>query len=72
MVEGVKIWNDDQNAGMVSLDGGQYLVVSWYKSRGATEGMWIVYGDQIHPISLEGAESILEMKPQSDPEAKAE
>lgn len=53
------VYNDDQNAALVSLINGIYMVLSWYKSRGATEGIWLFREGGLHPINLIEAESIL-------------
>jgi hypothetical protein len=51
--------NSDQNAAMVALTGGVYMVISWYKNRGGTEGIWLFREGMIHPIHIEEAEMLL-------------
>lgn len=53
-------WSDDQNCLMFPLEG-EFLILSWYKHRGRTEGAWIVGSDKIRTLTLEEAEQIIEL-----------
>lgn len=52
---GSEVWSDDQWLGTLAV-GGKFLVLSWYKRRGRTEGAWLVDAGEIRPISLADAE----------------
>lgn len=53
------VWNEDCNCAVLPVfDCGEYLVLSWYKSRGRTDGAWIVSEDKMTPLTLEEAEVI--------------
>lgn len=55
------IWNEDQYCAIKPvLDCGEFLLVSWYKRRGRTDGIWIVKDDKIEPITLDIAIEILD------------
>ena len=58
IVEGNVNWSEDQSLGVKCLDG-TFMVVSWYKSRGRVEGIWIVDGQEKREITLCEAENIL-------------
>jgi len=49
---------DDQSLLVFPLEG-EFLILSWYKNRGRTDGAWTLYSDLIEPLSLEAAERIL-------------
>lgn len=58
------LWSDDQNLASIPVKplDGDFIVLSWYKRRGATEGAWIVSGCTIKPLTLDVALSTLEVK----------
>lgn len=62
------VWNDDQWAGLVPIDytegGGFHLLLTWYKSRGRTEGAWVVADGAVRPLTLADAEAWLAKHPQ--------
>lgn len=39
-----EVWSDDQHCTVVSLNGARFVVLSYYKNRGRTEGAWIIDG----------------------------
>jgi len=49
---------DDQSLLVFPLEG-EFLILSWYKNRGRTDGAWTLYSDLIEPLSLEAAERVL-------------
>jgi len=56
------VYNEDQNACILAIpDSCQHLALSWYKSRGKTEGAWIIKSDCTppEPLTLAIAENIL-------------
>lgn len=54
------LWNEDQNACLVSTGEGTYILLSWYKNRGRTEGAWSFYGESAPELlTLELAEALL-------------
>ena len=49
-------WNEDQFIGTIPIiEDGTFVVLSWYKSRGRTEGAWFVDETEMTPLSLEQA-----------------
>jgi len=55
-----KFYSNDQYCGVIDLDEcGKFLILSWYKSRGRTEGAWVVDQSSISPITLKEAEELL-------------
>ena len=60
LTDDTRFYNNDQYCGIVDLDGfGKFLILSWYKSRGRTEGAWVVDQALISPITLKEAEELL-------------
>ena len=55
------IYNNDQNLASIPLSLGRFLIISWYKRRGRTEGMWVVDGTEIKLPDILLAESLVEM-----------
>jgi hypothetical protein len=50
----------DQYAVLMEADGDPaFLLLSWYKSRGRTEGAWVIEGADIHPLTLGEAERFI-------------
>ncbi len=56
------VWSEDQHAAILPWDG-SFIVLSWYKRRGRTEGIWLLHGYAISPLTLEQAESYLGAAP---------
>lgn len=50
---------NDQSAALLADDSGQYIVMSWYKNRGRTEGAWLMSETTIEPLTLKDAERFL-------------
>jgi len=50
---------DDQSLLVFPLEG-EFIILSWYKNRGRTDGAWMLYSDLIEPLSLEAAERFLQ------------
>lgn len=40
-------------------DGGMFLILSWYKNLGATEGAWVANGTIMLPLTLATAERLV-------------
>lgn len=59
LVEDKAVWNDDQYLAMKSTGQGIFIVLSWYKRRGRTEGAWWVFGEDMKPLTMRDAESVL-------------
>lgn len=52
--------NEDQHVFTFPLaDSCGFLVLSWYKSRGRTEGAWILDSEKMKPLTLADAETII-------------
>jgi hypothetical protein len=50
----VEAWCEDQHCAVLPIrDTCTFLVVSYYKHRGRTEGLWVVDGDEIRPATTE-------------------
>lgn len=57
---GVQCYNNDQKIGLYPLnDTGDFLILTWYKRRGRTEGAWINSGSSMKRLSLKEAEKII-------------
>jgi len=60
-------WRDDDSAGSIGIVRvpendvfAGYIVMTWYKSRGCTAQMWVMWDDEPpHPLSLNEAEAAL-------------
>ena len=50
---------NDQSAALLADDAGRYIVLSWYKNRGRTEGAWLMSETHIEPLTLKDAECFL-------------
>ena len=57
-IPGVWAWTNEQSGGLIPYDGG-FIVLSWYKRRGRTEGAWFMYEDTVSPLTLEVAEDFI-------------
>jgi len=63
LAEGPSVYNNDQHCATLPVfDCGEFLIISWYKSRGQTEGAWIVDSCSILPLSIGEAEAIIDKK----------
>ena len=51
-------WSEGQYLGVIPFDGA-FIVLSWYKHRGRTEGAWMVFEGEALPLTLEHAEECL-------------
>lgn len=52
-------YSEDQFCGVLPFEG-DFLVLSWYKRRGKTEGAWIVDEEWPNPLTLDKAKEILD------------
>jgi hypothetical protein len=63
LVEDSAVWHEDEQAALLPVfDCGEFLLLTWYKSRGRTEGAWIVSESEIRVLTLEDAIKIIEEK----------
>lgn len=53
-----KFYSEDQYLAVFPWDG-QFIVLSWHKNRGCTEGAWLVSSGQIEPLHIKAAERFL-------------
>lgn len=60
-VAGGSVWNDDEWCGVIPCaeDGGDFLVLGWYKDRGRTQLAAIVSEHKMSPLTVAEAEAIL-------------
>ena len=56
--ENKTVWSEDTNAALLPWDG-EFIVLKWYKSRGATECAFMLEGTEARPLSLDEAEQYL-------------
>ena len=55
------VYNEDQYSAVVPVfDCGEFLVLSWYKRRGRTEGAWIIDSGNVLPLTIQEAVVIIE------------
>ncbi len=56
------IWNEDQYCALIPIRDacGAFLVLSWYKRRGETEGAWVVDENKVYALTIDIANSIIE------------
>ena len=55
------VYNEDQYCAVLPVPNStRFLVMSWYKRRGRTEGAWIVDSTAVIPLTIEEAEAIIE------------
>jgi len=55
-----KAYADDQSCAIIPIpDDYEFVILSWYKSRGRTEGAWIVSEEEIKPLTIDIAENII-------------
>lgn len=54
------IWTEDQWAALLPLESPEFIVLSWYKSRGRVEGAWLISEEHAEPVTLEEAEGALD------------
>lgn len=49
-----ELWNNDQNASLLRIgdDTGCFIVLSYYKHRGRTEGAWLVDQSEMRPLTI--------------------
>jgi hypothetical protein len=57
-LSGAPTWSEDQNAMLLPLDG-SYVLLSWYKNRGRTEGAWLMSSSRIESLTLDDAERMI-------------
>lgn len=63
-----RVHSDDEHLGVIPWDGGRFVVLTWYKSRGRT-GQIVVMSDNepIRPLLLSEANEILGQLPEPTP-----
>lgn len=55
------LWNEDQYAAVLRLGNcSGFIVLSWYKRRGRTEGAWFMTEDTVRPLALTEAIEVIE------------
>ena len=59
LAEQNSLWSEDQNCGIISNKWGKFIVLSWYKRRGRTEGAWIVDETEKHDLTIKAAEEFI-------------
>jgi hypothetical protein len=57
-----RVYNNEQSGALLPDGEGSYIVLSWYKNRGRTEGAWVFDESDIEPLTLENAEALLDGK----------
>jgi len=58
--EKVEVYNEDQYAAVLPIpDSGEFIVLTWYKHRGCTEGACVISGSQVRPLTLRDAHRFL-------------
>jgi len=49
-----EVWNDDQHCAILSIkDQGSFIILSYYKHRGRTEGAWLVKEETIQLLTVD-------------------
>ena len=51
--------NDDQNASIIPIENGQFIILSWYKNRGRTEGAWIIDEGECKKLTIKEADKAI-------------
>ena len=46
-----EVWSDDQHCTIVPMSDCRFIVLSYYKHRGRTEGAWVVEGSDVRPLT---------------------
>lgn len=60
---GYEHWSEDQRCHVLPIrNTPTFLIVSVYKHRGRTEGAWVLDQTEMVPLTLEAAETILEIR----------
>ena len=68
LCEESRIWNEDSHCAAIPFGvNGFFLVLSWYKSRGRTDGAWVVHCDGMEALTLTQAAEIVAVAPQVSP-----
>jgi hypothetical protein len=57
-----RVYNNDQSGALLPDGEGSYIVLSWYKNRGRTEGAWVFDESDLERLTLENAEALLDGK----------
>lgn len=57
----VSMYNEDEHACLLPNDAhsGSFVLVTWYKSRGHTQGLWLVDQNTISPMTYQQADDFL-------------
>lgn len=54
LAEHCEVWCDDQHTALIPIhDTGKFILLSYYKHRGKTEGAWLVNQTQIAPLTVQ-------------------
>lgn len=62
----ITVWNEDCNACILKTDECGYVLLSWYKQRGRTEGAWVFCGDSMGLLTMECAEMAISYQEDSN------
>jgi len=61
--EAVEVWNDDQHCAVLPFpDSCDFVVLSYYKHRGNTEGAWLVCDHIMRPLTTQDVRAYLQQK----------
>lgn len=53
-----RVWSEDNNAALLPWDGA-FVLLTWYKHRGRTDGLWLVTSMAVERLTLDMAEDFL-------------
>lgn len=53
------VYSEDQYASVISDGDGGHVLITWYKSRGRTEGAYLVTDQGVYPLTLGSAETVI-------------
>jgi hypothetical protein len=63
--DSLSVYSDDCNAALLPWEA-SFILLSWYKHRGRTDGAWLVSSGEITPLTLEQAEGFLDAAAPAD------
>lgn len=52
-------WSDDQSTALIPMNDGRFILLSWYKNRGCTEGAWIIDESECRRLTIKDAEELI-------------
>ena len=62
LCEDKALWNNDQNAAIITGVDCDFIVITWYKRRGRTEGAYMLNDRECKLLTLEEAEKVIEFR----------